>query len=76
VREQKPLMRKQLRYEWHWFRDTRNGEIGDNGVHVIDIARWARGQVETPPRSMSIGGRFGSTTAARRPTRRSRCWES
>jgi predicted dehydrogenase len=53
-----PLMRKQLDYEWHWFWDTGNGEIGNNGVHVIDVCRWALGQNQTPPRAMSIGGRF------------------
>jgi predicted dehydrogenase len=53
-----PLMRKQLNYEWHWFWDTGNGEMGNNGVHVIDICRWALDQNQPPPRSMSIGGRF------------------
>ena len=55
----KPLMRKQLHYEWHWFWDTGNGEMGNNGIHVIDVCRWALGQDRTPPRAMSIGGRFG-----------------
>jgi predicted dehydrogenase len=54
----KPLMRKQLHYEWHWFWDTGNGEMGNNGIHVIDICRWALGQDRTPPRALSIGGRF------------------
>ena len=54
-----PLMRKQLHYEWHWFWDTGNGEMGNNGIHVIDVCRWALGQDRTPPRAMSIGGRFG-----------------
>ena len=52
-------MRKQLHYEWHWFWDTGNGEMGNNGIHVIDVCRWALGRTETPPRAMSIGGRFG-----------------
>jgi predicted dehydrogenase len=55
----KPLMRKQLHYEWHWFWDSGNGEMGNNGIHVIDICRWALGQDRTPPRAMSIGGRLG-----------------
>jgi predicted dehydrogenase len=54
-----PLLRKQLHYEWHWFWDTGNGEMGNNGPHVIDVCRWALGQDQTPPRAMSIGGRFG-----------------
>ena len=52
------LMRKQLHYEWHWFWDTGNGEMGNNGIHVIDICRWALGQNQPAPRAMSIGGRF------------------
>ncbi len=54
-----PLMRKQLHYEWHWFWDTGNGEMGNNGIHVIDVCRWALGQDRMPARAMSIGGRFG-----------------
>ena len=54
-----PLMRKQLHYEWHWFWDTGNGEIGNNGVHIMDLCRWALGQNQAPPRTMSIGGRLG-----------------
>ncbi len=53
-----PLKRKQLHYEWHWFWATGNGEMGNNGIHVIDICRWALRQDRTPPRAMSIGGRF------------------
>src|SRR5947208_10032817 len=55
----KPLMRKQLHYEWHWFWDTGNGEMGNNGIHVMDVCRWALKQDQPPPRAMSIGGRFG-----------------
>jgi predicted dehydrogenase len=54
-----PLMRKQLNYEWHWVWDTGNGELGNNGVHVIDICRWALRRTDLPPRAMSIGGRLG-----------------
>jgi predicted dehydrogenase len=53
-----PLMRKQLHYEWHWFWATGNGEMGNNGIHVIDICRWALGQNQPPPRAISIGGRI------------------
>jgi predicted dehydrogenase len=54
-----PLLRQQLHYEWHWFWETGNGEMGNNGIHVIDVCRWALGQDQPPPRAMSIGGRFG-----------------
>lgn len=54
-----PVMRTQLHYDWHWVWATGNGEIGNNGAHMIDIGRWALGQNAPPPRAMSIGGRFG-----------------
>lgn len=53
-----PLMRRQLHYDWHWIWATGNGEIGNNGAHLIDIGRWALGQNSPPPRALSIGGRF------------------
>jgi predicted dehydrogenase len=59
-----PVMRPHLHYEWHWFWETGNGEIGNNGPHTIDIARWALGQNRAPRRVMSIGGRFGKPDGA------------
>lgn len=53
-----PVMRRQLHYDWHWVWPTGNGEIGNNGLHVIDICRWALEQNQPPPRALSIGGRF------------------
>jgi predicted dehydrogenase len=53
-----PLRRKQLHYDWHWFWATGNGEMGNNGVHIMDLCRWALGQNQPPPRAVSIGGRF------------------
>jgi predicted dehydrogenase len=55
-----PLMRKELHYDWHWIWSTGNGDLGNNGVHQIDIARWVLGQEQFPSRAISIGGRFGS----------------
>jgi predicted dehydrogenase len=62
-----PLQRKQLHYEWHWFWQTGNGEMGNNGVHVIDLCRWALGQNAIPPRAISIAGRFGVNDCAETP---------
>ncbi|MCX7886295.1 MAG: Gfo/Idh/MocA family oxidoreductase, partial [Verrucomicrobiae bacterium] len=62
-----PLMRKHLHYEWHWVWPTGNGEMGNNGVHVIDICRWGLGQTEPPPRALSIGGRFAFDDAGETP---------
>lgn len=63
----KPLMRTNLHYDWHWFWDTGNGEIGNQGVHQMDLARWALGENTLPRRVLSIGGRFGYDDDAETP---------
>ncbi len=54
-----PLMRKNLHYDWHWVWNTGNGDLGNQGIHQMDIARWALGKMELAPKVMSIGGRLG-----------------
>ncbi len=54
-----PLMRKNLHYDWHWVWPTGNGDFGNNGIHFLDVCRWAIGQNELPRRVLSVGGRFG-----------------
>jgi len=50
-----------VHYNWHWFWDFGNGEIGNQGVHQMDIARWATGA--TLPKSViSMGGRWVNST--------------
>ncbi|MCY3932320.1 MAG: Gfo/Idh/MocA family oxidoreductase [Acidobacteria bacterium] len=55
----KPLMRERLHYDWHWVFDTGNGDLGNQGIHQMDIARWALGESALPARTISVGGRFG-----------------
>ena len=45
-----PLRRKQLHYDWHWFWATGNGDIGNQGVHEMDVCRWMLGEENLPPR--------------------------
>lgn len=54
-----PLMRKHLHYDWHWVWPTGNGDLGNQGIHQMDIARWVLGQDRLSPRILSIGGRLG-----------------
>jgi predicted dehydrogenase len=54
-----PLRRKNLHYDWHWVWSTGNGDIGNQGVHEMDMCRWAIGQNTLPEHVMCIGGRFG-----------------
>ena len=44
-------------YNWHWFWNTGNGEIGNNGVHYFDLCRWAM-QTQHPQSVISFGTRF------------------
>lgn len=46
-----------LHYDWHWFWHWGNGELGNNGVHFLDIARLALG-VDFPKQVVSTGGRY------------------
>jgi predicted dehydrogenase len=45
-------------YNWHWFWDFGNGELGNNGIHYIDVARWGLNK-GLPSKIYSTGGRFG-----------------
>jgi len=44
-------------YTWHWFWDTGNGDIGNQGIHEMDIARWGLG-AGLPAGAVSTGGKF------------------
>jgi predicted dehydrogenase len=55
----KPLMRKHLHYDWHWIWDYGNGDLGNQGIHEMDKARWGLGQNALAKSVISIGGRFG-----------------
>lgn len=55
----KPIKRKKLHYDWHWVWDTGNGDLGNQGIHQMDIARWFMGEKELSPKVWSVGGRLG-----------------
>lgn len=47
-----------VHYNWHWFWEWGNGEIGNQGVHEMDIAAWGHNR-SMPVKIMSQGGRYG-----------------
>jgi predicted dehydrogenase len=54
-----PIMRGRFHYDWHWQWAYGNGDLGNQGVHQTDVARWALGADSLPKRVISVGGRFG-----------------
>jgi predicted dehydrogenase len=63
-----PFHENLVHYNWHWFWDFGNGDIGNQGVHQMDIARWlipaastdAQNSSATFPKTViGLGGRFG-----------------
>ncbi len=53
-----PLRRAKLHYEWHWFWNYGNGDLGNQGIHQMDITRWFLGEDSLSPRVFSVGGRL------------------
>jgi predicted dehydrogenase len=51
----KPFTRNRFHYNWHWQWDYGNGDIGNQGVHELDVARWGLG-VTYPTKVSAIGG--------------------
>ena len=52
-----PYMSNRVHYNWHWFWHWGNGEVGNNGVHTIDLCRWGL-NCDFPTRVTSGGGRY------------------
>ncbi len=54
-----PVTRKRFHYDWHWQREWGNGDMGNQGPHQMDIARWGLGLDRLPDRVIAYGGRLG-----------------
>ncbi|MBI3698372.1 MAG: Gfo/Idh/MocA family oxidoreductase [Acidobacteria bacterium] len=53
----RPFNPNRFRYNWHWFWDTGNGDIGNQGIHEMDVARWGLGR-DLPTAVVSTGGKY------------------
>ena len=53
----RPFYANRFHYNWHWFWNWGTGELGNNGIHGLDVARWGLG-VDAPLTIASSGGKF------------------
>lgn len=56
---EEPLKRPKLHYDWHWVWNTGNGDLGNQGIHQMDLARWGLGVEGLGTSVMAYGGRVG-----------------
>ena len=54
---ERPFSKNRFHYNWHWNWDYGNGDMGNQGIHEFDIARWGLG-VKLPTKVSAIGGHF------------------
>ncbi len=53
------VTRQRFHYDWHWQRHYGNGDLGNQGPHQTDIARWGLGIDDHPLSILTYGGRLG-----------------
>lgn len=53
-----PFQSNRFHYDWHWWHNFGTGDIGNDGTHEIDIARWGLGVSGVPSKASAVGGKF------------------
>ena len=56
-----------VHYDWHWFWNYGGGDLCNQAIHEIDIARWFLNTHEVSAETVSVGGRFGYVDCAETP---------
>jgi len=54
-----PVTRPRFHYDWHWQWEYGNGDLGNQGIHQMDLARWGLGVADVGNAVVSYGGRLG-----------------
>lgn len=63
----RPFNSARFHKSWQVFRDYGNGEIGNDGIHDLDMARWGLGVNTLPSKITARGGRMGDVGASEYP---------
>ena len=72
---EQPFNTNFVHYNWHWFWDFGDGDIGNQGVHQMDIARWGLGKdYGYPVKVNSMGGRYGYKDQGETPNTQMACF--
>ncbi|MEQ8791112.1 MAG: Gfo/Idh/MocA family oxidoreductase [Pirellulaceae bacterium] len=69
-----PYLDNRIHYNWHWFWHWGNGELGNNGVHTLDLCRWGA-DVDYPIHVTSSGGRYCYDDDQQTPDTHTVCFE-
>ncbi|MDC0935573.1 Gfo/Idh/MocA family oxidoreductase, partial [Pirellulales bacterium] len=56
--EHVPFQANRFHYNWHWWRKFGTGDIGNDGTHEIDYARWGLGVESLPSHVSAVGGKY------------------
>ena len=54
----RPFTLNHFHYGWHYFWDTAPSEVGNIGVHSLDVCRWGMGKKTHPVKIHCTGGYF------------------
>ncbi len=72
---ERPFNPNRFHYEWHWNWDYGNGDLGNQGIHQMDLARWGLNKNEFPKSVQASGGRFGYSDDGQTPNTLSTAFE-
>jgi predicted dehydrogenase len=53
-----PFQTNRFHYDWHWWYNFGTGDIGNDGAHELDIARWGLGVEGLPSTATALGGKY------------------
>jgi len=71
----RPFNQNRFKYNWHWHWDYGNGDIGNQGVHQLDVAMWGMNKNEHPVKISSSGGYYAFDSCQETPNTQTAVYE-